>query len=186
MSRLGNREIPIPDEVDVEVRGDEIVASGPEGELSEELVPGITVEVGSDSIVINRSDDTNEQKSKHGLIWSLVQNIVRGVREKFTKTLVLNGLGYRAQKRGDELEIELGYSEPIHIEIPDDLSAELPNRTTIKISGISKEKVGQFAARLRELRDPDPYNQKGIKFEGEHIRQKVGKTVGGEGALGEE
>ncbi len=186
MSRLGNRAIPIPEDVDVKVDGQKIIAFGPEGELFQELVGGITAEVVEDSLVLNRRDDSNEQKSKHGLMWSLAQNIVNGVTEPFTKTLVLNGLGYRAKKQGNELVLELGFSEPVKMEIPDNLSAELPNRTTIKISGIDKEEVGQFASRLRGLRDPDPYNQKGIKYEGEYIRQKVGKTVGGEGALGEE
>ncbi len=185
MSRLGKRPIEIPDEVEVEVDNGEIIVSGPKGELSEGLSPGITVEINSDNLKVNRRDDSKQQKSFHGLMWSLINNMIDGVTEKFEKTLVLNGLGYRAQQRGDIIQLELGFSNPVQVEIPDDIDVELPNRTTIKLSGIDKQRLGQFAAQLRYLRDPDPYNQKGIKYEDEHIRQKVGKTVGGEEALGE-
>ncbi len=185
MSRLGKRPIEIPDSVEVKQENGEVVITGPEGTLSQQLLPGISLEIGSDSLLVNRKSNSKRQKSYHGLIWSLLGNMVEGVTDKFTKTLVLKGLGYRARMQGEELHIELGYSNVCEVEIPEGISVELPNRTTIIVEGIDKQQVGQFAARLRELRSPDPYNQKGIKYEGEYIRQKVGKTVGGEGSLGD-
>lgn len=186
MSRMGPRPIELPDDVDVEVNDGTVVASGPNGEMSQELSDGITAEVGEDEMVLSRRDDSKDQKSQHGLMRSLIQNLIKGVGEGFTKTLEINGLGYRANKQGTTLNIELGYSEPIQVEIPDEVDVEVPNNTTIKVSGMNKEDVGQFASRLRHLREPDPYNQKGIKYEDETIRQKVGKAVGGgEGPEGE-
>ncbi len=185
MSRLGKRPIDLPDDVEVKVNNGEVIVSGPEGELSQQISPGITLDVNSDTVQVKRRDDSKQQKSYHGLMWSLINNMIDGVTKKFAKTLVLNGLGYRAQLRGDLIHMELGFSNPVQVDIPDHIEVEIPNRTTIKVTGIDKQKVGQFAAQLRYLRDPDPYNQKGIKYEDEHIRQKVGKTVGGEEALGE-
>lgn len=186
MSRMGHRPIEIPDEVDVSVTSSKLEAEGPQGALSQELAEGITAEVNDSEVVLARRDDSKEQKSQHGLMRSLVMNVIEGVNDGFTKTLELNGLGYRVNKQGNTLNIELGYSNPINMEIPDNIDVEVPNETTIKVSGIDKVDVGQFASRLRDLRDPDPYNQKGIKYEDETIRQKVGKAVGGgEGAEGD-
>lgn len=186
MSRMGPRPLEIPDDVEVSVSGGVLQASGPEGELEQELSDGITASIEDGELVLSRRDDSKQQRSQHGLMRSLAQNIIKGVHEGFTKTLEINGLGYRTNKQGSTLTLELGYSNPIQVEIPDNLEVELPNNTTIKISGIKKEDVGQFASRLRHLREPDPYNQKGVKYEDETIRQKVGKAVGGgEGPEGE-
>ncbi len=185
MSRLGKRPIELPESVTVKQQGNTLVVSGPEGELSQKLLPGISVEIEPNSVLIKRKSNSKRQRSYHGLIWSLMQNMVEGVTNKFTKTLVLKGIGYRARLQGQELIIELGYSNPCEMKIPEGITVDVPNRTTINVTGIDKERVGQFAAKLRHLRSPDPYNQKGIKYEGEYIRQKVGKTVGGEGSLGD-
>lgn len=187
MSRMGHRPIEIPEDVDVDITNGTITASGPEGEMSQTLTDGITAEVEDGELVLSRRDDSKEQRSQHGLMRSLAKNLVKGVGEGFTKTLEINGLGYRVNKQGSTLTLELGYSNPIQVEIPDEVDVEVPNNTTIKVSGINKEDVGQFASRLRHMREPDPYNQKGVKYEDETIRQKVGKAVGGgEGPEGAE
>ncbi len=186
MSRMGHRPIDLPDEVDAQFEGDTFRAEGPEGTLDQNITNGISVDVQEDQVVLSRQDNSKEQRSQHGLMRTLVKNTIEGVHEGFVKTLELNGLGYRVNKQGSTLTIELGYSNPITVEAPDHLTVEVPDDTTIKVSGIDKEEVGQFAARLRKFRDPDPYNQKGIKYENETIRQKVGKAVGGgEGPEGE-
>jgi len=185
MSRMGNRPVPIPDDVDVTKTEDEIAAEGPKGRLTETILEGIEVQVREDEIVVNRESDTQDHKSKHGLMRKLVQNIVVDVNEGFSKTLELNGIGYRTRKQEDTLVLELGFSHPVEVDIPEEINVDVPNNTTITVSGVDRQEVGEFAARLRQLRDPDPYNQKGIKYEGEQIRQKVGKAVGGEGAEGE-
>lgn len=185
MSRMGNRPIEVPDDVEVTISGDEITASGPEGELTETLLPGISVSQDDGELMVNREDDSKQQKSRHGLMWKLVKNIVEDANEGFSKTLELNGIGYRTRLQGSSLVLELGYSHPIEVEIPDEIDVDVPNNTTINISGIDRQQVGEFSAQLRQLRDPDPYNQKGIKYEDEFIRQKVGKAVGGEGVEGE-
>lgn len=185
MARMGSRPIEIPGDVDVRVENSVVYASGPRGELEQNLSPGITAEVSEDEVVLHRRDDTKQQKSQHGLMRSLVENIVQGVKEPFSKTLELKGLGYRVQLRGDILHLELGFSHPVEVDVPEDLSVEVPNNTTIVVKGNDRQIVGEFAAKLRHLRDPDPYNQKGIKYQGEYIRKKVGKAVGGgEGAPG--
>lgn len=186
MSRMGNRPLEIPEDVEIKQDGNKIIASGPRGELSQEIKDDISVEISADEIVINRPTDRKRHKSMHGLMWSLVQNLIQGVHEGYEKTLVLNGLGYRANKQGNKLNLELGFSNPVVIDIPDDVEVKVPNNTTLKVKGAEKEAVGQFAATLRQLRDPDPYNQKGIKYENEEIRQKVGKAVGGEAEMGVE
>jgi large subunit ribosomal protein L6 len=186
MSRMGHRPIDLPDDVDASMNGNTFHAEGPEGSLEQDITSGISVDVQDDQVVLSRQDDSKEQRSQHGLMRTLVKNVIEGVHEGFTKTLELNGLGYRVNKQGSTLTIELGYSNPITVEVPDEVTVEVPDDTTIKVSGIDKEEVGQFAAQLRKYRDPDPYNQKGIKYEDETIRQKVGKAVGGgEGPEGE-
>ena len=183
MSRMGKRPLEIPEDVELKVEDDEVVASGPQGELSCEIKGDIEVQIGDDQVVLDRPSDRKHHKSMHGLMRSLVDNLITGVHEGFEKTLVLNGLGYRVNKSGGTLTLELGFSNPVKVDIPDDVEVNIPNNTTIKVSGAEKEAVGQFAASLRQLRDPDPYNQKGIKYKDEHIRQKVGKAVGGEAAM---
>lgn len=184
MSRMGHHPIELPDGVDVSVSGSHVSVSGPEGELEQTIPRGIDVTVEDGSVRLSRRDDSREQKSQHGLMRTLVENMVQGVHEPFTKTLVLNGLGYRVNKQGGTLRLELGYSNPITMEVPEEIEVEVPNNTTVTVKGVDKQSVGQFAAKLRQLRDPDPYNQKGIRYEDETIRQKVGKAVGGGEEMG--
>jgi large subunit ribosomal protein L6 len=185
MSRMGNRLIDVPEDVELTITDDEVTAEGPEGTLSEPIPEGISINRQDDQLSVDRDDDSKKSKSQHGLLWRLTKNIVRDVNEGYSKTLELNGIGYRTRKQGDTLVLELGYSHPVEVEIPDEINVEVPNNTTITVSGVDRQQVGEFAAQLRQLRDPDPYNQKGIKYEDEDIRQKVGKAVGGEGAEGE-
>ncbi|MFP4686622.1 MAG: 50S ribosomal protein L6 [bacterium] len=184
MSRLGKRPVEIPDSVTVDYKDRTLTAEGPRGKLSLEIPRDIGVKIDGDSIKVSRPGDQKRFKSMHGLIWSLVSNLIHGVSEGYEKTLLLSGLGYRVKKQANSLEIELGFSNPIKVDIPEKLEVDVPNNTTIKVSGADKQLVGQFAATVRQLRIPDPYNQKGIKYEGERIRKKVGKAVGGEGAMG--
>lgn len=185
MSRMGNRPVEIPENVDVSIDSETIRASGPAGERSEDILGGISIEHQDDQLKLDRADDSKKQRSRHGLMRKLVQNLVEDVAEPYEKTLELNGIGYRTRLEGDSIVLELGFSHPVKMEIPEEIDVDVPNNTTINVSGIDRQAVGQFAAKLRDLRDPDPYNQKGIKYEGEYIRQKVGKAVGGEGADGE-
>lgn len=179
MSRMGHRPVELPDDVDASMDGRTFRVEGPEGTLEQSITEGISVDVQDDQVTLSRRNDSKEQRSQHGLMRTLVKNAIEGAHEGFTKILELNGLGYRVNKQGSTLTIELGYSNPITVEIPDHLNVEVPDDTTINVSGINKEEVGQFAAKLRKYRDPDPYNQKGIKYQDETIRQKVGKAVGG-------
>ncbi len=179
MSRMGQRPIELPDNVDVTITSGQVIAEGPNGSLEQTLSDGITASEEDGKIVLSRRDDSKEQRSQHGLMRQLVLNVIEGVSEGFSKTLVVNGLGYRVNKQGSTLNFELGYSNPISVEVPEELNVELPDETTVEVYGTSKETVGQFAARLRHLREPDPYNQKGIKYKDETIRKKVGKAVGG-------
>ncbi len=184
MSRLGKRPIEIPDAVSVKYKNRQLTASGPKGELSLEVPVDIGVKIDEDSIKVTRPGNQKRFKSMHGLAWSLISNLIHGVNEGYEKTLLISGLGYRVKKSGTTLTFELGYSNPIKVDIPEKIEVDVPNNTTIKVSGADKQLVGQFSASVRQLRVPDPYNQKGIKYEGEHIRKKVGKAVGGEGAMG--
>lgn len=184
MSRMGHHPIEIPSEVEVDVSDGRVTVEGPEGELAEPVPRGIDVEVQEDTVRLHREDDSRRQRSQHGLMHSLMRNMIRGVHEPFTKTLELNGLGYRVNQQGDRLVFELGYSNPIRVRVPEDLEVDLPNNTTVIVKGIDKQSVGEFASQLRGLRDPDPYNQKGVKYEDETIRQKVGKAVGGGEEMG--
>lgn len=187
MARMGHRPVDIPEDVDVNVSEGTVTATGPSGEMTQELSDGISIQINEDHVVLNRAEDTRELKSQHGLMRSLVQNIIQGAHEPFKKVLELNGLGYRVNKQGSTLRLELGYTNPIEVEIPDEIDVSIPNNTTVEVSGPDKQEVGEFAAILRHLREPDPYNQKGIKYEDEEIRQKVGKAVGGgEGPPGAE
>jgi len=181
---MGHHPVRIPDGVDVRVEDGSFTVEGPEGRLEQVIPDGIDVEVAEGVVRLARRDDSRQQKSQHGLMHSLVQNMLRGVHEPFSRTLELNGLGYRVNQQGNTLRFELGFSNPVPIEVPEDLEVELPNNTTVVVRGIDKQAVGQFASKLRQLRDPDPYNQKGIKYEDEEIRQKVGKAVGGGEEMG--
>ncbi len=176
MSRIGKIPVAVPKEVTVDLDGCTIRVKGPRGELSRELPSQVMLEVGESSIVVSRLSDAKLHRSLHGLTRTLVQNMVDGVTKGFTKQLDIAGVGYRASKGGDKLVLTLGFSHPVEIQPPAGIKVEVPNPTTVLIKGNDKEMVGQVAAKVRGLRPPEPYKGKGIRYAGEVVRRKAGKT----------
>ena len=177
MSRIGRTPIPIPAGVEVTIAGSEVSVKGPKGELSGRFERDIHVARDGDTLVVTRPTDEQRHRSLHGLTRSLVSNMVTGVSEGFSKTLEIEGVGYRAQLKGNDLELALGFSHPILYPAPDGISFEVPIPTRIIISGIDKQRVGQVAAEIRAKRPPEPYKGKGVRYAGERIRRKVGKAA---------
>lgn len=178
MSRIGNAPITIPDGVDVSVSGRDVTVKGSKGELSITLPGEITASVEDGTFTAVRPDDSGEHKAMHGLARTLVANMVTGVSEGFTKKLEIVGVGYRAAAKGSNaLEMQLGFSHPVHIQAPDGIEFEVPQQTEIIVKGIDKQLVGQVAADIRKWRKPEPYKGKGIKYEGERIIRKAGKAA---------
>ena len=176
MSRIGNKLITIPAGVTVEVAaGNEVTVKGPKGTLTRKFSDLMEIKVEDGHVVVARPNDLKKMKSLHGLTRSLIHNMVVGVSEGYTKTLEVNGVGYRAAKQGKKLTLNLGYSHPVEMEDPEGIETKEDGNKII-VSGISKEKVGQFAAEIRDKRRPEPYKGKGIKYDTEVIRRKVGKT----------
>ncbi|WP_322172360.1 50S ribosomal protein L6 [Acutalibacter caecimuris] len=182
MSRIGRKPINIPAGVEVKIDGSEVTVKGPKGTLTQAFSPRMTISQEGTEILVTRPDDQKENRSLHGLTRTLVHNMVTGVTEGFKKTLEVQGVGYRVQKQGKQLVMNLGYSHQVIVEETEDIQIEAPNANTIIISGIDKQKVGQFAAEVREKRPPEPYKGKGIRYEGEYVRHKEGKA--GKGAKG--
>lgn len=179
MSRIGKKEIPLPKGVEVSQEGETILVKGPKGSLSTAVVPGITMSVESNVIKFARKDDEGKTRAFHGLMRALVANNVRGVSEGFKRELDIVGVGYRAEVKGREVVFQLGYSHPVRFSIPDGIEIVIEPKTGhITITGIDRQKVGQVAAEIRGLRQPDPYKGKGIKYSDEVIRRKAGKAAG--------
>lgn len=176
MSRIGNKPVQIPEGVDVTLNGHELTVKGKNGELTRSLNPMITINVNDDEIICERPNDSKDARIFHGTTRSVISNMVEGVSEGFQKQLELVGVGYRAQKQGDKLVLNVGLSHPVEFEAEDGLEVEVPKNTIIIIKGASKEHVGQLAAKIRSIRPPEPYKGKGIKYAGEYIRRKEGKT----------
>ncbi|ETA66407.1 50S ribosomal protein L6 [Haloechinothrix halophila] len=177
MSRIGKEPITIPSGVDVTIDGQHVTVKGPKGTLEHTVVEPITVERDEDgALLVTRPDDERESRSLHGLTRTLVNNLVVGVTEGYEKKLEIHGVGYRVQAKGSDLEFALGYSHPIKIEAPEGITFAVESPTKFSVSGIDKQQVGQTAAVIRKLRRPDPYKGKGVRYEGERIRRKVGKT----------
>lgn len=176
MSRIGNKVITLPADVEVSQEGKVVTVKGPKGTLSREIAPQITMTIEGSEVTFTRASDDNKTKALHGTTRANVANMVEGVSTGFTKTLKLVGVGYRAAKSGSKLTLSVGYSHPVDFEDREDLTVEVPDALTIKISGISKQKVGDFAAEIRAVRAPEPYKGKGIRYEGEVVRRKEGKT----------
>ncbi len=178
MSRIGNKAIAIPQGVTVTVaEGNNVTVKGPKGELTSQFNNELEISVSATEVLVKRPNDTKLVKTMHGTTRALLHNMVVGVSEGFKKQLEINGVGYRAQLQGNKLIVSAGYSHTVDMEIPADLKVELPKNTVIIISGIDKQKVGQFAAEIREIRKPEPYKGKGIKYSNEVIRRKEGKTA---------
>jgi large subunit ribosomal protein L6 len=182
MSRIGRKPINIPAGVEVKLNGSEVTVKGPKGTLTQSFSPKMTIAQEGAELIVTRPDDQKENRSLHGLTRTLVHNMVVGVTEGFSKTLEVQGVGYRVQKQGKDLVMNLGFSHQVVVSENEDIKIEAPNANTIIISGIDKQKVGQFAAEVREKRPPEPYKGKGIRYQGEYVRHKEGKA--GKGAKG--
>jgi large subunit ribosomal protein L6 len=178
MSRIGKQPVAIPKGVDVTVDGSTIRVKGPKGDLSMDAPGGISLEVDDGEVTVGRPSDLARDKALHGLTRSLVSNMVQGVTEGFSRTLEIVGVGYRADKKGRGITMNLGFSHPVEYEPPQGIDLEVPNQTTVKVSGPDKQQVGQTAAEIRAFRPPEPYKGKGIRYQGEQIRRKAGKTAG--------
>jgi len=177
MSRIGRLPVVVPAGVTVEIAANNVVTvTGPKGTLSRELAPEMEIKLEGNEVVVTRPNDLKKMKSLHGLTRTLIANMVKGVTDGFQKVLEINGVGYRVQKQGNKLVFALGFSHPVEVTDPEGLTSEVEGQNKITIKGIDKEKVGQYAANLRELRGPEPYKGKGIKYADETIRRKVGKT----------
>ncbi|MCI9183235.1 MAG: 50S ribosomal protein L6 [Acholeplasmatales bacterium] len=178
MSRIGNKAITLPAGVTVDVQARNFVnVKGPKGELSFQFNSELEIATEGSECVVKRPNDTKTMKMMHGTTRALLHNMVVGVSDGFKKVLEINGVGYRAALQGNKVVVSAGYSHPVELEIPKGLKVELPKNTQIIISGIDKQLVGQFAAEIREVRKPEPYKGKGIKYSDEHIRRKEGKTA---------
>jgi large subunit ribosomal protein L6 len=177
MSRIGRKPIAVPDSVTVEVGAGRVSVKGPKGELAQVLSPDMKVEKADGVVTVERPTDRGEHRALHGLTRSLIANMVIGVTEGFEKRLEIQGVGYRAQLKGKNLEMALGYSHPVAVEAPDGIEFEVPQPTEVIVRGIDKQLVGQTAAEIRKIRPPEPYKGKGIRYEGEYVRRKVGKRA---------
>lgn len=186
MSRIGSLPITILAGVTIEKSGKIVNVTGPKGSLKLDFDPAISVEVEGDKIIVKRKNDQKKTKALHGLVRSLIASMVLGVTEGWSKNLELVGVGFRAQSSGDKLLLNVGYSHPVEIISPEGITFEVKDFTKIKVSGINKQLVGQVAANIKKIRVPDVYKGKGIRYEGEYVRKKVGKSakVGALGATG--
>jgi large subunit ribosomal protein L6 len=176
MSRIGIKPIVVPAGVEVTVDGNVITVKGPKGQLSQEISKNMTVEVEEGTVKVTRPNDERHNRGQHGLARTLINNMIIGVTTGFEKKLQLVGVGYKAEKKGDTLVMSLGYSHPVEMKDPEGITTECPSQTEVTVKGIDKALVGNYAANIRAWRKPEPYKGKGIKYEGEHIRRKEGKT----------
>lgn len=177
MSRVGKKPIEIPSGVTITVDGDNnVTVKGPKGELSRSFSPEMTINVEENVINVTRPSDSKTHRTLHGTTRALLSNMVEGVSKGYEKTLELIGVGYRAQKQGNKLVLNVGYSHPVEFEPESGLEIEVPSNTKVIVKGTSKERVGALAANIRDVRPPEPYKGKGIRYEGEYVRRKEGKT----------
>lgn len=178
MSRIGNKEIKIPEGVQVEIlEGNHVKVKGPKGELENTFNTLIEIKVDGKTIKLSRPNDKIFTRQIHGTTRSLLSNMIEGVHQEFTKKLEITGVGYRAQVQGNTLVLTMGYSHPVNMEIPAGLKVECPRNNEVIVSGYDKQVVGEFAANVRKVRKPEPYKGKGIRYQGEHVRRKAGKTA---------
>lgn len=176
MSRIGKKPVKIPQGVEVKIEGNTVTVKGPKGSISRQFHREMKIKEEDDKIIVERPSDDNMHRALHGLTRTLISNMVKGVVEGFEKRLSMEGVGYRATKQGSKLVLTVGYSHPVEIEPPKGIEFEVPAPNKIVVKGIDKELVGQVAANIRKVREPEPYKGKGIKYEDEVIRRKVGKT----------
>ncbi len=176
MSRIGKLPIEVPKGVKVEVKGNTVVVQGPKGTLQQDFLPQVSFAIDEKEVKVSRKDDTKQSKALHGLYRNLVNNMVIGVSQGFQKTLIINGVGYRAEIVGKSLLMNLGFSNPVEYPIPEGLSITCEGNNKVIVSGIDKQRVGQVSSEIRSIRPPEPYKGKGIKYETETIRRKIGKS----------
>jgi large subunit ribosomal protein L6 len=179
MSRIGKLPVPVPENVTVELDGLDVAVKGPKGELARTMPEGISLGLDDDgAVLVTRNGDSRTERSRHGLVRSLIHNMIVGVTDGYTKNLELVGVGYRAAAKGSDVELQVGFSHPVVIAAPEGITFDIPQATRITVSGIDKVLVGQVAANIRKVRPPEPYKGKGIKYEGEVVRRKAGKAAG--------
>jgi large subunit ribosomal protein L6 len=177
MSRVGRQPIPIPKGATVKIEDGVFVAEGPKGKVAQELLDGIPVKIDDGVVKVSRDGESGEMRSKHGLMRALLANAIRGVTEGFSKELEIHGVGYRAELKGNEIHLALGYSHPVVFKVPEGVQVEVEEKAgRIKVHGADRQQVGQVAAEIRSLRKPEPYKGKGIKYRDEVIHRKVGKA----------
>lgn len=176
MSRIGNKIIDVPVGVTITAAADSVTVKGPKGSLTAPMFPGLTLEVTGNTAKLSRANDEKELRAKHGLVRSLIQNSVVGATTGYSKVLLLQGVGYRAQKKGKDVVFSLGFSHDVIFKEPADVTVEVLENTKLKVSGIDKQRVGQVAAQIRGFKEPEPYKGKGIRYENEHVRRKAGKA----------
>ncbi|MHB9003162.1 MAG: 50S ribosomal protein L6 [Coriobacteriia bacterium] len=177
MSRIGKQPIPVPSGVEVNIEGSSVTVNGPKGQLSQTFNEEMIIEMDNGEIAVRRPSDSRGHRSLHGLTRTLIANMVTGVSQGFSKNLEIVGVGYRAAMNGSDIEMQLGFSHPVHIKSEANITFEVPAPTKITVSGIDKQRVGQIAAEIRGWRPPEPYKGKGVRYEGEHVRRKLGKTA---------
>ena len=177
MSRVGRMPITVPSGTTVEIKAGEVIVSGPKGELRRQFQPEINIALDSDTLTVSRPSDNRGHRALHGLTRSLLANMVAGVTVGYEKRLEIVGVGYRAALKGKDLEVQVGYSHPVLVDPPEGIEFEVPAPTQVVVRGIDKQKVGQVAANIRAIRKPEPYKGKGIRYQGEYVRRKVGKRA---------
>lgn len=180
MSRIGKQPITVPANIEVKIDGTMVDVKGPKGELVRTFPSIMIIKQEENEILVERPDDSHDAKCFHGLVRTLIANMIEGCEKGFQKKLVLVGVGYRAQLKGSDLELQLGYSHPVFVKCPEGIKFEVPSQTEIVVSGPSKEQVGQVAAEIRSWRKPEPYKGKGIRYDGEFVRRKLGKAAKGD------
>jgi large subunit ribosomal protein L6 len=176
MSRIGKKPVTVPQGVTLDLKGSEVAVKGPKGELRRQLHPEMQLALDKGIFTVSRPSDEQKHKALHGLTRTLVQNMIEGVSKGFTKTLEIQGVGYKAEAKPYGVNLVVGYSHPVKYEAPKGIKITVENNTTVKIEGADKEKVGQVAAELRAVRPPEPYKGKGVRYQGEQVRRKAGKT----------
>jgi len=177
VSRIGKQPIPVPSGVEVKIDGSTVTVKGPKGELTQTFTDVLAIEMQDGTLVVTRPDDSRTARSLHGLTRTLVANMVIGVSDGFSKNLEIVGVGYRAILKGSDLELQLGFSHPVVITAEQGITFEVPQPTRITVRGIDKQQVGQVAADIRKWRKPEPYKGKGVRYEGERVRRKLGKAA---------
>ena len=176
MSRIGKRPIPVPAKVTVEIQGLSLTVKGPKGTLERQLPDKVILAQDGDTLTVTRQDESRTARERHGLVRTLVANMVEGVSKGFERRLDIQGVGYRAQASGSKITLNVGYSKPVEMEMPQGVNVAVENNTQVIVSGIDKELVGNVAAKIRAVRPPEPYKGKGIRYLGEFVRRKAGKT----------